>query len=189
MFRPSSSNRSLLKEDGMNTTHLHLMINHLPVIATPIVALLLLYGLVRRSREVLRLAAGAAVVVAALSYPVFLTGEPAEERVHEAAWFQERMVHTHEERAEAALIVVLITGVVAAVGLWQSRGGRAMPRATAGITLAGLLLSAGLFAWTAQTGGVIRHEEIRPGAVAATPAQGELQTRMGGRADDGEHRD
>jgi hypothetical protein len=150
----------------MNTTHLHLMVNHLPVIATPLVALLLVYGLIRRSREVLRLAAGAAVLVAALSYPVFLTGEPAEEGVHDSAWFQERMVHEHEARAEAALIAVLVTGLVAAVGLWQSRGGKELPRATGGLTLAGLALSAGLFGWTALSGGVIRHDEIRAGAVA-----------------------
>jgi len=152
----------------MNTAHLHLMLNHLPVIATPIVGLLLLYGLIRRSREILRLAAVGAVIVAALSYPVFLTGAPAEERVEDAGWFRERMVHEHEERAEAALIAVLVTGLVAAVGLWQSRGGRDLPRATGGITLAGLALSAGLFGWTALAGGVIRHDEIRAGAIAGT---------------------
>jgi formate hydrogenlyase subunit 3/multisubunit Na+/H+ antiporter MnhD subunit len=173
----------------MNTTHLHLMINHLPVIATPIVALLLVYGLVRRSREILRLAAGAAVVVAALTYPVFLTGEPAEERVEEAAWFPERMVHEHEERAEMALIAIMVTGLVAAVGLWQSRKGRDLPRATAGLTLLGLLVSSGLLAWTANSGGVIRHEEIRPGATAvvAEGAGGEDSTghaRLGGKAND-----
>ena len=172
----------------MNTTHLHLMVNHLPVIATPIVALLLVYGLVRGSREILRLAAGAAVIVAALSYPVFLTGGPAEERVEDSTWFQERMVHDHEERAEVALIVVLVTGLVAAVGLWQSRGGRDLPRATAGITLAGLALSAGLFGWTALAGGVIRHDEIRAGAMAGAPVDsGEVQ--VGDRKHDRDDKD
>jgi hypothetical protein len=152
----------------MNPAHLHLMINHLPVIATPLVGLLLLWGLIRRSREVTRVAAGAAVIVAALSYPVFLTGEPAEDRVEDSPWLQERRVHDHEERAEAALIAVLVTGVLAAVALWQSRGGQQVPRATAGITLAGLALSAGLFGWTALAGGRIRHDEIRSGAADST---------------------
>jgi hypothetical protein len=166
------------KGETMDLTHLHLMLNHLPVIGTPVVAALLLWGLLRGSRELLRTAAGAAVIVAAISYPVFLTGEPAEDRVEDAAWYQERLVHEHEERSEAALIAVLVTGLVAAVTLWQSRGGRDVPRATAGLTLAGLAVSAGLFGWAALAGGVIRHDEVRAGAVAATP--GDSAAQVGG---------
>jgi hypothetical protein len=147
----------------MDATHAHLMFNHLPILGTPMVAALLLWGLIRRSREILRTALGAAVVVAALSYPVFLTGEPAEERVEDAGWMQERLVHEHEERAEAGLIAVLLTGALGVVVLFQSRGGRNVPTATAGLTLAGLTVSAGLFGWSALAGGVIRHDELRSG--------------------------
>ncbi|HMV30796.1 MAG TPA: hypothetical protein PKA50_01645, partial [Gemmatimonadales bacterium] len=112
----------------MSAAHLHLMFNHLPVLGTPLVLSLLLWGLIRRSRDVQRAALGAAVVVAALSYPVFLTGEPAEEQVEDAAWMQERLVHEHEERAEAALIAIMVTGALALVPLWQGRGDR--PAAT-----------------------------------------------------------
>ncbi|MBK7786357.1 MAG: hypothetical protein KA180_02705 [Gemmatimonadales bacterium] len=154
----------------MSATHLHLMFNHLPVLGTPLVLALLLWGLFRRSRDVQRTALGAAVIVAALSYPVFLTGEPAEERVEDAAWMQERMVHEHEERAEAALIAIMITGAVALVTLWQSRGDRPVTIGLTGLTAAGLLASAGLFGWAALAGGVIRHDEIRAGTALAPPA-------------------
>jgi len=164
----------------VNPTHLHLMVNHLPVILTPVVGLMLLWGLLRRSREITRLAAGMAVIVAALSYPVFLTGEPAEEHVENAAWLTERMVHNHEERAEAALVAVLATGVLAAALLWQSRGGRELSRRVACITLGGLAMSAGLFAWTALAGGVIRHDEIRTGAQAVAPLDSAPHARAEG---------
>ena len=39
-----------------------------------------------------------------------------------------------------------------------------------GATVAGLLLSAGLFGWAALAGGAIRHDESRSGLVAAAPA-------------------
>lgn len=107
----------------MSATHLHLMLNRLPSWAPRWSSPSCSRGLFRRSRDVQRTALGAAVIVAALSYPVFL-GEPAEERVEDAAWMQERMVHEHEERAEAALIAIMITGAVALVTLWQSRGDR-----------------------------------------------------------------
>jgi hypothetical protein len=154
----------------MNPAHLHLMLNHLPVVGVPLVAALLCWALLRRSREVYRVALGASVILAALTYPVFLTGEPAEERVEDAGWMQERLVHQHEERAEAALIAVLVTGAMAAFGLWQTRGDRKPNFAIGGVTLAGLAVSAGLLAWTAQLGGPIRHDEIRNAATAAAPA-------------------
>lgn len=172
----------------MSATHLHLMFNHLPVLGTPLVLALLLWGLLRRSRDVQRAALGAAVIVAALSYPVFLTGEPAEEQVEDASWMQERLVHEHEERAEAALIAIMVAGALALVTLWQSRGDRPVATGLTGITAAGLLVSAGLFGWAALAGGVIRHDEIRDGATLAQPA-GALPTDSlgaGGGDDDGD---
>jgi hypothetical protein len=154
----------------MNPAHLHLMFNHLPVVGVPLVAALLGWALFRRSRELYRVALGGAVILAALTYPVFLTGEPAEERVEDASWMRERLVHEHEERAEAALIAVLVTGAMAAFGLWQTRGERKPNFTTGGITLAGLAISTGLLGWTAQLGGPIRHDEIRTEATAAAPA-------------------
>jgi hypothetical protein len=168
----------------MDAAHLHLMFNHLPIIGTPLVAGLLLWGLVQRSREVLRAALGAAVIVAALSYPVFLTGEPAEEKVEDSSWLQERLVHEHEERAETGLIAILLTGTLGAIVLWQSRAGRHVPAATAGLTLAGLLLSSCLFGWAALAGGRIRHDELRNGKAAVMTAADSTTTgRQGGRSD------
>lgn len=154
----------------MNSAHLHLMFNHLPVIGVPLVAALLVWALLRGSRELQRVAFGATVIIAALTYPVFLTGDPAEDIVEETGWMQERLVHDHEERAEAALVVVMLTGAIALFGLWQSRGDRKPSGVLGSVTLAGLAVSAGLLAWTAQTGGPIRHDEIRAGFQAVVPA-------------------
>ncbi len=156
----------------MDGAHLHLMFNHIPVLGAPFAAVLLLWGLIRRQRDVIRVALGAGVVVAALAYPVFLTGEPAEGVVEENAWFSETRVHEHEERAEAGLIVILISGTIAGLGLWQSRGGREVNRLLSSATLGGLVLSAGLFGWAALAGGMIRHEEIRPGTTSVTQSEG-----------------
>ncbi len=162
----------------MNPAHLHLMVNHLPIIATPLVAALLLWGLIRGSRELRRTALGAAVIVAALSYPVFLTGEPAEEKVEDAGWMQERLVHEHEERAEAGLIAIFITGALGLVVLWQSRSGREVPGGTAALTLAGLLVSSGLFGWSALAGGAIRHDEVRSQAASISTVADTAQTSI-----------
>lgn len=153
----------------MNAAHLHLMLNHLPVLGAPFVALLLAWGLLRQQRDLVRAGLGAAVIVAALTYPVFLTGEPAEHLVEDSAWFDEPRVHEHEERAEAGLIAILITGTIAGLGLWQSRDARDVNRLFSGATLAGLALSAGLIGWAALAGGEIRHDEVRADAASVTP--------------------
>jgi hypothetical protein len=169
----------------VDAAHIHLMINHLPIIGTPLVAGLMLWGLLRRSRELQRTAMGAAIMVAALTYPVFLTGEPAEERVEDSSWMQERLVHEHEERAEAGLIAILLTGMLGAVVLWQSRGGRSVPIGTASLTLGGLVVSSGLLGWAALAGGVIRHDELRGGAASAVSptADSTTRSRQGGHTD------
>ena len=69
------------------------------------------------------------------------------------------------------MIAILITGTVAGFGLWQSRSGRDVNRLFSGATLAGLVLSAGLFAWAALAGGEIRHDEVRAGAASVTPGE------------------
>lgn len=169
----------------MNPAHLHLMLNHLPVVGVPLLAALLCWALIRRSRELYRVALAASVGLAALTYPVFLTGEPAEERVEDASWVRERMVHDHEERAEAALIAVLVTGAMAGFGFWQTRGGRNPNFTVGGLTLAGLAVSAGLLGWTALAGGSIRHDEIRTTATAAaTAADQAAEAKREGAEDD-----
>jgi hypothetical protein len=75
-------------------------------------------------------------------------------------------VEAHEERAEAGLIVVLLTGAAALVALWLGRRGQRYPKALSGLVLLGLIVSAGLFAVAALEGGQIRHDELRPSAAA-----------------------
>ncbi|MFZ5625353.1 MAG: hypothetical protein ACOY71_13170 [Gemmatimonadota bacterium] len=158
----------------LSATHLHLMLNHLPVIGTGLVLLIMLWGVVRRSRDVLLTGLGLTVLLALAAPVVKKTGEDAEEQVEKAAWFDEDMVHEHEERGETAVIVLMVTGVIALAGVVTARGGRDVRPVVAYAATAFLAASAALMAWTALAGGRIRHEEIRPGAVqAATPGEGD----------------
>ena len=155
--------------------HLHLVLNHIPVLGTMIFApLVLLWGLLRRSRDVTQIGLLLTVLLALATVPVYLTGEPAEEQVEHQPWFDERRVEEHEGRAEAALIAVLVTGTAALVGLWLARGDRPYRRGVSLAVLVGLVVSAALFALAALDGGQIRHDEIRPAAtLGASPRSGE----------------
>ena len=150
-----------------SVAHLHLMFNHIPVLGAPFLALLLLIGLIRRSAELQRVALGLTVLLALVTIPIYLTGDPAQEQVENQPWFDKDRGHDHEERADAALVGMLVAGAVALGGLWLRRKTPDVRRPLAGLALAALLVASGLLAWTALGGGQIRHDEVR-GAAGAT---------------------
>jgi hypothetical protein len=131
--------------------------------------LLLLWGLLRQSRDVTQIGLLLTVLLAVTAIPIYLTGEPAEEQLENEPWFDKQRVEAHEERAEAGLIVVLVAGVAALGGLWLARAGRPQRRGISILVLIGLVVSAVLFALAALDGGQIRHDEIRPTAAAPRP--------------------
>ena len=146
----------------MNWAHVHLMINHIPVLGLPFGILLLIFGMWRNSEEIKRVSLGIFAIVAVATLPVFLTGEPAEEIVEHLPGVEHAIVEEHEETALIAFIAVAILGICALGALWRYRRAEAIPTR---LIVAGLIISmfvCGLMVWTADLGGKIRHSEIRP---------------------------
>ena len=144
----------------IDAAHVHLMLNHLPVIGAPLLLLLLTIGLLRGPRELVTISLVLVVGLAVATGLVYLTGEPAEELVERAPWFRDALVESHEEQAAVSLVAVLVTGALAGAALALRRrpaGGVWLPR----ITWGALALSTILLGWTAWSGGQIRHEEVR----------------------------
>ena len=100
-----------------DAAHLHLMLTHLPVIGGPFLLLLLSIGLARRSTDVVTVALVLTVGLAITTGGVYLTGEPAEEALESTPWFQDSLTDAHEDRAAAALVSTLATGVLAVMAL------------------------------------------------------------------------
>lgn len=158
----------------MSATHIHLILNHVPVFGSIVgLALLGLSGW-RKSDELKRVAFGFFVAVAILSAPVYLTGEPAEDSVKGLPGVSEAIVEKHEEAAAIAFTGVVILGVVGAVGLVLSRSGKTAPAWFGSTALAAAVAVSMLVGWTAHLGGQVRHTEIRPAGAdaAADPEAG-----------------
>jgi hypothetical protein len=164
----------------LSPLHLHLMLNHLPVLGPVFVAVVLGWGFARRSRASVRFGLWLTVLLALATIPVELTGEPAEEQLRRFdPRVERRVIHEHEESGERGFYAILATGAVAALALWATRRPRgahgAEPRGPLPLVVLGcLLVSFALFAYAALLGGRIRHTELRaPSTVvppAATPA-------------------
>lgn len=155
----------------MNPAYIHLILNHIPVLGILFGVLLLITGLVERNDGLKRAALATLFLSALMAVPVYLTGEPAEEIVEELAGVSEPAIEAHEEFAVVALIGAGVLGVVALAAWWLLRRGRAAARHFVTAALALGIVAGGLFAWTANLGGKIRHSEIRADATAAPAAE------------------
>jgi hypothetical protein len=146
----------------MDWTHLHLVLNHVPVLGTPFLLGLLWWSWLRRQAVTLRFCLGLFVVLAAASVAIKFTGDFAAEKVEGWQAIDKAWIGRHEESADQATTGVFLMGVAAVAALFLSRGGRATPRWV--IVLLSLLALAtfGLMVRTANLGGHIRHPEIRP---------------------------
>ena len=157
----------------MNPAHLHLLVNHFPIIGTYLALPLLVIAAWRRADRgallavVLVLAISGATAVAAN-----LTGDPAESRVESLPSVSKHWIDEHSERADYATVVAVVTAV-GAIGLlaWAMRRGETP---LAGLAVLGFLttISAGAMAWTGLAGGQIHHGELRaPGDNTSNAAE------------------
>jgi hypothetical protein len=145
--------------------HLHLNLNHLPVVGSLFAMLLLAWGFLRSSDELKRAALGAAVIVALFTIPTYLTGEPAWEDIMGLSGDNDAFIESHQSWAQFAFGASALTGVVALAGLILGRGGRPLSTGLSVGVLVLLLATTGLMGWVANLGGMVRHTEIRGGGV------------------------
>ncbi|MBL0334502.1 MAG: hypothetical protein IPP73_04010 [Chitinophagaceae bacterium] len=151
----------------MDSTHIHLLLNHFPVIGTLIGSGLLVWGIFRKQINLQISASVILALMAIVAIPVYLTGEPAEEAVEELPGVSEGLIEQHESAATLAIWIMIITGILALAAFIFNR----MQKKQAGvlfiITAICSVLSFAAMARTGYYGGQIRHTEIRSGNATA----------------------
>lgn len=163
----------------MNVVHLHLLLNHFPIIGAVLGVLILAVAVLRRSDDIGKLALWLFALIGATSIVVFLTGEPAEDLVERLPGFSKAITEQHEEVALVATIAMGALGAFALILLVAFRK-RPLASWTGPITLVLALGATGLMGYAANLGGQVRHTEIRAGGVASSTGErlaGELRER------------
>lgn len=162
----------------MNQAHIHLLLNHLPVVGTLFSVLLVAVAMVRKNDELRKVSLGFVVLVALAAVPTYLTGEPAEKIVEHLPGVSDALIESHEDSALFSLVAVEVAGMASLTGLFIFRR-RSLPNAMVATALAITLIAAGLMGWTANLGGQIRHTEIRSGFTApAENGKGETEGHL-----------
>jgi uncharacterized membrane protein len=167
----------------MDLAHLHLMLNHIPVIGVGFGFAVLLVGTVARSRGITGVGLGLLVFSALIAIPVYLTGESAEEIVEKFPGVSESITDQHQSAAAWSLGLVIASGVFAigaAVYTFLRKAGR--PNILVIATLLMTLVTASSMVRTANLGGQIRHTEIRADGTVINTDTG--TDRKGGDKDD-----
>ncbi|MGZ3711139.1 MAG: hypothetical protein ACXVBE_05250, partial [Bdellovibrionota bacterium] len=93
----------------MNYAHIHLVLNHLPVVGIPLTLCFLANGFVRGNQGAQKFALLTLVAIAALTVVTYLTGEPAEKFVEHMPGVSEPFIDAHEDAAEVSLVLTIIT--------------------------------------------------------------------------------
>src|SRR5258708_2381815 len=112
----------------MNWAHLHLALNHVPVMGTLFVMLLLLAAVLRTSRELVRAGLWAFVFLAAVTIPIKSTGDKAAQFAMSLDGINDTAMEQHESAAGKATTGAFLVGVAAAACLFMWRNGENVPR-------------------------------------------------------------
>ncbi len=153
----------------MDLVHIHLLLNHVPVLGLLIGFLILAWGTLRGFDEVKNVGLIVLFVSSLIAIPVYLTGEPAEEVVENLPGVSEQIIELHEDAAIYSLVLCIITGILAFVALMARRFlSESTAKIAIFIVLIQSLIAGGSIAYTANLGGQVRHSEIRQGQNATT---------------------
>ena len=162
-----------------NLAHLHIAINHVPVILVPAALGILAVATWRRSEAILRTGIVVAWVAGASAVASYLTGDPAADLVMELEKAQAKaldpLVGAHDDSAGWALGGSIL---LAAAGVWAWRRKGLGREVTVPLLVVSALTTAILLR-TAELGGQIRHPEARAGFVAPA-GHGEEHEKSGG---------
>ena len=145
----------------MNWAHIHLILNHIPLIGVGFTILLFIIALIRNSKELINISLIFTIIVALWAIPAYLTGEPAEEVVEELLGISENLIKQHEEMSEKAFFFMEVVGALALMTLIVKRYSQKLGGWLIPVTLIGLIVGGGMIAWTSNLGGRINHPEIR----------------------------
>ncbi len=156
-----------------NTSHVHLLLNHVPTTAFLVALVLFVVSLFNGSEPLRKTALAMFFLIAAVTIATYTSGSAAE------AWLRgtsttsqlppdiaSAAIHEHEDAALWGTLFMELTGFFAWLGLWQWKTVKRLPVWNTPLVLVLASLSFVGMSRAAYLGGHIHHVEIRPEVVA-----------------------
>lgn len=143
-----------------NSAHLHLILNHFPIIGTAMIIVVLGYAVFINNDKIKRLGMFMLVLIGLITIPVFITGNKAEGVIKGNEGVSEEFIEPHEDFAKISMITLEITASISLIGLILFRKNNAIPVWFGYFTFLLLIISTALMIYTGHLGGRISHNEI-----------------------------
>ena len=146
----------------MYLAHIHLLLNHWPIIGSFIGLGLFLVSRVANSDDLKQTSLALFALIALLAIPTYMSGTAAQAAIRQYTGLSEDLIKAHQGAGLLAFVFMEITGSVALFGLWQfSRISRPLTRPVArwnsSAVLVFSIVTVALMTITGNTGGAIRH--------------------------------
>lgn len=169
----------------MNDAHLHMIVNHFPIIGTILGLGILIAGMVLKKISVKNTAYCLFIVAAVFAAFSMGTGEGAEELVEDMPSVGKEIIHEHEEMAENFAVVMYVLGFCSLLGIYFDYKNHVKAKLVAAIVLIIAIVSVVFALYVGNSGGEIRHTEIRDNVTqtvgteknAAESVQGETEDK------------
>jgi uncharacterized membrane protein len=152
----------------MDTTHLHLLLNHVPTIGFIVALGFFIVSFIAKSDHLKQASLVLMVGIAFITIPTYVTGNGAWNHIQNMDEMHQTAAETHEGAAFLALVAIQITGALAFLGLWSLRRTGELSKGATAVIFIFAAVSFVLVAGAANLGGEIRHIEIRPAQESVT---------------------
>jgi uncharacterized membrane protein len=144
----------------MNLPHVHLLLNHFPIIGTIIALGVFLFGLIGKSDDLKRAGLVIFTGIALVSIPTYMSGNGAADVLGKLPGVSKNAIAAHNNAAVVSIFFMEFTGLFAWLGLWQYRRFTNARAWTVAAVVVLSVIAVYFMAVTGTTGGQIRHEEI-----------------------------
>jgi len=148
----------------MSDAHLHLIVNHFPIIGTILGLGILIAGIIVKNNTIKNVSYVLFIVAAVFAAFSMGTGEGAEEAVEDMPNIGKKIIHEHEEIAEKLALVLYVLGFISLLGLYTNFKNHSKAKLISFLALTVAVVGVFLAQQVGTTGGEIRHTEIRTNA-------------------------
>jgi uncharacterized membrane protein len=145
----------------LSMAHLHLLINHVPILGSLFVLLLFSIALVFKHGFLQKVSLWFLAGVVLSTVVAYVSGDGTKKAVQGLPQVSDATITLHEQVARYGLILMFLVGVVSLVGILLYSNRPVLPVYLRLTVLALLLVSVGVMIFIGFLGGQIMHPEIR----------------------------
>ena len=147
----------------MNVAHIHIVINHLPIVGYFFSVFLITMSFYFRSQEGVFISAVLIMVISALgALAAYFSGSPSIKQIATLPGVGHKYINYHYKRARLATLFACLSGITAiACGAIVLKLGTPIPIYCYALMLISASITSFAMVFTGNAGGKIRHQEVR----------------------------